>query len=144
MSDNSGTLITGCLQLQLRVGARHLPPPHSAVLELLRPFIKFVLLHPSSPEILAAGSLLHRELLAAVRDLSLATGQEEEGKPSLPTAILQLLVRLLPLQPLQTDEQLSAVATMARELVDVVVDLCGSPQLEESGGNVFLWLTVHS
>ena len=48
--------------------------------------------------------------------------KEIEGKVvSLPVAIVQLLVRLLPFQPTKTDEQLSAVVAMVQGLVEIVV-----------------------
>ncbi len=135
------------------VSLRTLPPPRpcSATLDLLQPFIKFLLLHPSpSLELAAARSLLYRELLSPTRRLPVDAA--EGGNQPLPLPIVQLLVKLLPLQPLGTDDQLTSVAAMCRELVPAVMQtpgqgkaggtpVTGTPlQTDFSDGSLATWL----
>ncbi len=111
----------------------------SAPLRLLQPFVKFVLLHPSSsPELMAASSLLHRQLLSTAKELSMATKRGEGGESQSPlAAIAQLLVKLLPLQPTWTDVQLSSVAGMARELVAMIVELNDTQRMQTTGVRLY-------
>ena len=110
---------------------QHLPALASCVLELLKPFVGYVLLSPTPPpELLLLGKCLHSELLSVAgrlhrQDLVVA------GSCGTGLSIMELLVRIVPLQPSQNDQQLLTLVSMVEALVHWLCQFQDS--LETSG-----------
>ena len=100
----------------------------ASVVQLLKPFVGYVLLFPfSSPELALVGKYLHSELISIARNLH-KHGRADLHSPEV--AIMWLLVELLPLQPSQSDHQLLAVVSMVESLVEFTHECFqGSPEI---------------
>ena len=96
------------------------------MLKLLEPFVKYVLLSPSSTsEMVLVGNYLHSQLVSLAKTFLSSPDHTSEsgGGNRCGILLVKLLLKLVPLQPVKTDPQLLTVVSMVKRLVDLQVEM---------------------
>lgn len=101
----------------------------SVALKMVEPFIKYILVHPSSSsEVSHIGHSLQSELISiATASLSHYHRSRKLAEPSAALqrskTILQFFIRLIPLLPTKSDHQLASIASLLERIVHLDLEI---------------------